>query len=68
MKFDPSKPVQTRDGRAARIVATDRKSNHYPIVAFVESGDEEYCHTYTTDGRYHFVGEESPSDLVNLPE
>jgi len=32
MSFDPTKPVQTRDGRKARILYTDIKSG-YPIVA-----------------------------------
>ena len=36
-KFDPSRPVQTRDGRKARIVCVDMKRDHYPILALVEN-------------------------------
>lgn len=32
--FDPTKPVQTRDGRKARIICTDAKGV-LPIIALV---------------------------------
>jgi len=72
MTFDPSKPVQTRDGRKARIICTDRKHPDGPIVALIEypessphAGDETY-RSYYADGRY-YPSVESPTDLVNVP-
>ena len=54
MTFDPTRPVQTRDGRPARIVATDR---HCPgedvsIVALVKdkTGTRENVLAYRRDG------------------
>lgn len=35
------KPVCTRDGRKARIVCYDRKSENYPILALVENNSNE---------------------------
>lgn len=68
MTFDPTKPVQTRDGRAARILCVDRKSADYPIVALVSVGASaaESIHRFGADGRapYHSRG----SDLVNIPQ
>ena len=67
--FDPNKPVRTRDGRSARILATDLKNSSYPIAAAIDrvrTGDECVA-SYTSDGRY-FEGRECASDLVNVPE
>lgn len=66
--FDPSKPVQTRDGRKARILCTDRRSAH-PIVALIESrggGVREIPFTYKPNGSWR--GTQDRSDLVNVPE
>jgi hypothetical protein len=59
---------QTRDGRSARIIATDRDSTSYPIVALLRDRRQETVQTYTRDGR--FRGANSlplVSDLV-IPE
>lgn len=41
---NPTRPIITRDGRAARIICTDRKGvgvdSPYPIVALIECHDE----------------------------
>ena len=64
--FDPTKPVQTRDGHKARIVCTDRKGT-VSIVALVERYSHENAVYYGSDGR--LVGsKESRLDLVNIPE
>lgn len=65
--FDPTKPVQTRDGRKARIICSDRAgpSGNYPIVALF--GDSESLETYTADGRSHSE-QTNARDLVNVPE
>lgn len=68
-KFDPTKPVQTRDGRKARIICTDVNDKYYPIMALVEDSDgTEYAVSSTVDGhaRYQRDGE-LPQDLVNIP-
>ena len=41
-KFDPTKPVQTRDGREARIICTDvERKGDWPIVALIKTSDGE---------------------------
>jgi len=68
MTFDPTKPVQTRDGRKARIICTDA-NNHQPIVALITEQDgHEYTRDYTKDGFYFMCSEQSSSDLINIPE
>lgn len=66
---DPSKEVITRDGRPARIICTDKKSLHYPVVALIPQkiDDTEQVCIYTNDGRY-FSDNETPSDLFFAPE
>jgi len=65
MTFDPKKPVQTRDGRPARIVCRDAKGS-YPIVAMIEIDGEEQPKTYTADGKFDRFGG-LPLDLINIP-
>lgn len=65
--FDPTKPVQTRDGRPARILATDLKSSHGAIVAIVNTEGEERAIHFHASGHY-FTETESAIDLVNVPE
>lgn len=48
--FDPTKPVQTRDGRKARIICTDAASP-LPIVALVTDKGVEYPTVFTKEGR-----------------
>lgn len=66
--FDPTKPVRTRDGRKARIVAAGVKAvNDYTILCIVENPDgTESPVALRSDGR---VGMYSNSgfDLVNVP-
>ena len=67
--FDPKKPVATRDGRKARILATDLANSNYPIAAVVADEDgEEYVVSYTADGCLYHRGEKSEDDLMNVPE
>lgn len=69
-KLDLSKPVQTRDGRKARIICTDRKGHgHFDsltIVALVKYDDAEVVHVYRQDGKSIDEGERS-FDLINVP-
>jgi hypothetical protein len=66
-KFDPTKPVQTRDGRKARILCTNAVGTH-PIIAAVNSSDGvcEYPIQVQDDGKVY--SGESKSDLVNVPQ
>lgn len=68
--FDPTKPVETRNGRKARIVCSDMKSKYKQIVALVYdlSTDEEFVHWYRPDGHFLTSGVEHQLDLVNVPE
>lgn len=68
-KFDPTKPVQTRDGRKARILCTDMKNDTYPIGAAVMQGEgREVIRTYTADGHERANVRDNDEDLVNVPE
>jgi hypothetical protein len=67
MAFDPKKPVQTRDGRSARIIATDVKGE-CPIIALVAlSNGAEAPYSYYADGSVRQLALH-PRDLVNVPE
>lgn len=63
--FDPTKPVQTRDGRKATILVTDLMGP-YPIAARVAISDkqEEVC-TYHDNGQ-RLTWSENLIDLVNI--
>lgn len=57
----------TRDGRPARIVATDREhSRQPPIVALVSEKGDEIILTYFNNGHYYGEGE-GAYDLINRP-
>lgn len=68
--LDLNKPVQTRDGRKARIVCTDKKGR-YRIIACIEhpnlSGVED-CYTYTLEGICNESRGKIDIDLINAPE
>lgn len=61
--FDPKKPVQTRDGRKARVLAVNLKGA-CPIAAAIEDSDEEFVTQFFTSGRLSSEGD-TPDDLVN---
>ena len=69
MTFDPTKPIQTRDGRKARILLTDFcDMPDSVIVAAIKhkiSGTEILRH-YNSEGVYRFS--ERSDDLVNIPD
>lgn len=69
MPLDLTKPVQTHDGRKARIICTDVKgaSNEQSILALVEQwGTAEAVFWYRKDGTTKYSG--SNSFLTNVPE
>lgn len=65
--FDPTKPVQTRDGRKARIICTDMKNSYSPIVVLIaETENSESLTARAADGRCsNFTL--AYGDLVNVP-
>lgn len=64
MTLDTTKPVQTRDGRAARIICVDRKGD-YSIIALVESPDGENLISCSSEGNWH-LGNNGCLDLINI--
>lgn len=67
---NPKRKIVTRDGRSARIVCTDRKSNvDFPIIALVmNNSGEEYTESYRKNGSWNWSGVQNNSDLVFAPE
>ena len=61
--FDPTKPVQLRDGTPARVICVDRRGQ-YPIVAV--SGGDDRITTHRSGGEQSF-GLMGPRDLINIP-
>jgi hypothetical protein len=67
--FDPTKPVQTRDGRKARIVYTDRAGGEWPIGALVmNENNAESCYNYDINGHFLQNKSEHRLDLINILE
>lgn len=66
MTFDPKKPVQTRDGRPARILCADRNDPSIPIVAAYSDapGACEGISFHHADGTV--TGSRPHCDLVNV--
>lgn len=63
--FDPTKPCQTNDGAKARIVCTDLKHPHPPILALVMADDgREWVWGFRADG----TSAVDSRYLVNVPE
>lgn len=71
LKLDKDNPlatkVQTRDGRPARIICTNRKGE-FPIIALITEADglESYL-AYTADGFLWSNKSPHSSDLINVP-
>lgn len=76
MTFDPTKPVQTRDGRPARIICTDLVSaSGKSIVALAKEPFGTYAGKnvesvtyYYSDGHFLPSKIDNDMDLVNVPE
>lgn len=68
MAFDPTKPVQCRNGQPARIIATDRKDTGLPIVALYQANSGcEGVGFYSSKGFWSGTGGHA-LDLVNIPD
>jgi len=68
MIFDPTKPVQTRAGEKVRILATDLPGEWPIVAAIIDDCDGYEITSYTASGKVFPDGENSPVDLVNIPE
>jgi hypothetical protein len=65
--FDPTKPVQFRKGKPARIICADRKDPRMPIVAlYGDALSGEGVAFFRADGTAICGSPEN--DLVNVPE
>lgn len=61
---DPQKKIITRDGKSARIICTNRKSENCPIIALIQDSTDNYedAYYYTTDGKW-VIAENNSMDL-----
>lgn len=65
---NPSKKIVTREGKPARIICTDAKSEKYQVVALVtKKGGQEVLATFDTLGKYR-SGYNSHLDLFFTTE
>ena len=65
---NPSRKVETRDGRRVRIICTDMNYENHPIVAIIANdNDTEYVYTYTKYGEWDNYGS-TTYDLFFAPE
>lgn len=65
MAIDWTKPVETKDGRKVRVLATDIPGE-FPVWAAVGSAAPNFS-TYTLDGYVYDEKRPSPMDVVNTP-
>lgn len=67
--IDLTKPVQTRDGRKARVICTDMEGGSERIVALItnRSGGEHPL-SYFKNGSYYNDDDSNNTDLINTPE
>lgn len=67
MTFDPTKPVQTRDGREAEIAWTDMTGT-YPILGRFRNDDGTcFFGSWQSNGLWSMDGNSS-FDLINIPQ
>lgn len=73
MTLDLTKPVQTRDGRKARIICSDFSGfdGRYPIIAIIKNKLGEDVSVFTKNGKLYddeiLDNVESNEDLINVP-
>lgn len=69
MNVDWSKPIQTRDGRKARLLGelkTSSAETENRVVAVEGAGGDEGVYPYFENGSY-FLHEEGHRDIINVP-
>lgn len=69
-KFDPAKPVQTINGKKARILCTNLINDGYPIAAAITVTTKpkpyERIFTFTKNGKFSKDGIRDCFDLINI--
>lgn len=65
--LDLTKPVQTRDGRKARIICTDANHTMYPVVGLITTEGIESPYSFALNGQYD-TREELSIDIINIPQ
>lgn len=66
-KLDLTRPVQTRDGRAVRILCTDAKSPQSVIGLVADPDGKEHNTSWQANGLWGYGDSHSSSDLINVP-
>lgn len=67
--LDINKPVQTRDGRKARIICKDRINTDFSVVVLVDFEGSEVVLAYNHLGESQITEKHSGDlDLINVPE
>lgn len=66
-KLNWNLPLQTKDGRKARVICKDAKAQYGSFVVLVEEYGTEYHYRYTEDGIASNLHDESVN-LVNTPQ
>lgn len=61
------KPICARDGRPARIVCFNQKSE-FPLVALIDNGKNEVSCSFTEEGKWLASGTENDKDLFMVNE
>lgn len=65
---NPARKIVTREGIKARVVCTDRKSESFPIIALVDSGNKaEKVYSFAKNGKFSDGGVHN-LDLFFAPE
>ncbi len=67
MTFDPTKPIQTRNGYKAEIVDTNLTGKYSLLVIIETDLGNRYSARYHLDGTKGHIGNK-PVDLINIPE
>ena len=64
-KLDPNKPVQTRNGRRAKIVYTFKNSTHFVVLSDTNT-DTEYWIIVDDEGKS--FRNEIEDNIINVPD
>lgn len=65
--IDWSRPIQTRNGRPARVLATDLKDDTYPVVVVIQCDNgAESVETSTACGK--LLSKDDSPYFINVPE
>lgn len=65
MTFDPTRPVQTRDGRKAEILRTDISGDYSILAVVIQDDGRIEAQRFLSDGRASQL-QETLSDLINI--